>query len=469
MRMSSFYSIGLSATLALVEANCKALDPNYSPEDLQVWYSTAFNRFLNYAHSFTQTQCSMYGAAKELGIDSFIVDVRHLCSHGQYLPSLETFTACSASCMKWLRLFFWDNLLKEAKDVTAKDLPKISSTDGLVKELEFLFTIYDFTSHQIWKRKKEIAEIAKEELIESFNQYARSLESDSLMMIRAQLIKDLSVILETHRGKLTPIHIFCRLIVEKMVHFLTDPLTESSSDHLEVTVVHQNFFHLIANTGIVGEVLRKLLTTSIESSSVSADIRSGCGYWAGQILKTCWAYTEIRKDEDKRLSLEELMKINWETVNTKSLDKSIERAYSKLGLERNNSLIFGVGKKSFWEIKFTREFIKRQLRHTSKWNKEAHMKLVYFADPPLSAKDVNEFQEIITAFVEPLEEAPVAKKKKKVEVEVNMDYTIKELDDDVVEKENDPQVDMGIWSVPDEGFNWEKCPIGSNLWHVEAK
>lgn len=470
VRMSAFYSVGLSATLALLEADVKSADPRYTPEDVQVWYSTAFNRFLNYAHSLTMTQCSMYGAAKELGIHSFIVDIRHLCSHSSALPRVDTFLACSVACKKWLRLFYWDNLLKEAKDVTVKDLPVVSGTDGITKELEFLLKIYDFTSHQLWRRKKVTGEVDKAELTDAYVQYARSLESDNLMMIRAQLLKDCSVILESNRGKLSTIHIFCRLVVEQMAHFLSDATQEQSMDVLAITVVHQNFFHMIANVGIVGEILRKFLTTCIDSS-VDQVTRKGAGYWAAQVLKTCKAYYKIRKAQLEEMSPEELLNLNWDSINTKSLDKTIERGFYCLGLQRENSLIFGVGKRNFWEIKFSREFVNRQLKHTNVENKEAHLGLIYFADPPLPEKFIVDFQELISSFVDPLKSEM---EKSKEIVDVSMDYEIKDpADVEVIgEKEaadeDDDDSDLGLWSAPDEGVNWERCAIGTHLWHVEA-
>lgn len=480
IRMSAFYSCGLSATLALLEADVKALDPRYLPDDLQVWYATAFNRFLNFAHSLTMTSCSMYGAAKELGIHSFIVDIRHLCSHGSALPSVQTFEACSRACRKWLRLFYWDNLLKEARDVTVKDLPAISGTEGITKEFSFLLGIYDFTCHQIWKRKKVIGEIPKPELVDDFSQYARCLDTDNLLVIRAQLLTDCSDILERNRGKLASIHIFCRLVVDKMRFFLQDVVHErdasTTTDVLEVTVVHQKFFHTIANAGIVGEVLRKLLTTCIDQS-VDDVTRNGSGYWAGQILKTCKAYKDIRRKQQLEMSPEELVNLNWDSINTKSLDRTIERAFGALGLQRENALIFGVSKKNFWELRFTRDFVVRQVKNTTARNRDAHANLVYFVEPPLSEKAIKDFQDIISSFIDPLEKAEQSVSgKSKEQVEEPMEFAIKELeekegepvlvvlDDDEVEDDSD----MGIWSCPDEGMNWERCPIGSHLWHVAA-
>lgn len=460
--MSSFCSVGLSSTLALLEAEIASLTvPEYTVECLQVFYASALNRFLNFAHSLTMTQTSMFGAAKELGIHSFIVDVRHLCSHGPSLPALETLQLCAASCMKWLRIFYWDNLLKEAKDVTVQDMLTVSGTAALNKELEFLLGIYDFTAHQIWRRRKSLSELPHDDpLPESFAQYARSLESDNLLMIRGQLLKDCSVILEKNRGKLSAVHLFCRLLVEKMPHFLTDPLQKKSQDTLEVTVVHQNLFHMIANSGIVGEVLRKLLISNIDGS-LERGTRNGAGFWAGQVLRTCSALKHIQRRHKTELSSEELFNLNWESVNTKSLDKSIATAFASCGLNREDSLIFGPSKKNLWAVKFSREFVVRQVKHTTLENKEVHVKLLEFVDPPLSGQAFKDLKDILDSFIDPLAVLQ-EKRKPKEKVEVPMDFEVK----DINEAEED--TDMGIWSCPDEDLTWEKCSIGTHLFHTQG-
>lgn len=467
LRMSSFYSVGFSATLAIIEADLKSFDPLYATEDLQCFYASALSRFLNYAHSLTMTQCSMYGAAKELGIDSFIVDIRHLCSHSSALPNLDTLKACSVSCKKWLRYFYWDNLLSEAKDVTVNDLPTVAGTAAVEKELDSLLLHYDFVTHQLWRRKKVINDVEHELVMPSLFTYAVSAETVNLMMIRSQLLKDLAAILEKNRGKLSVVHLFCRLLVDKGQYLLADCVTTTTDDFLAVTVVHQNLFHMIASAGIVGEVLRKFLTTSIDLS-VKEEIRHGAAFWANQVLKTWGAYQQIRATQLVETAREDLLNLNWESINTKSLDKNIERAFEALGLTRENSLLFGPIKKNPWNIKFSREFVKRQLKHTNLQNKDAHEKLVHFADPPLSAKAVKEFQDMLASYVDPLEVAmELENKKGRVEAPVDFEFkTVMDMDSEECEEGN---ADLGIWSYPDEVINWEKVPIGSHLRHVAVE
>lgn len=458
--MSSFCSVGLSATLVLLEAEVLYFVPHSSLETLQVSYASALNRFLNYAHSLTMSQSSMYGAAKQLGINSFVVDVRHLCSHGAALPALETLQLCAESCKKWLRLFYWDNLLEECRDVVERDISNLACPT--IKEFSFLLSIYDFTAHQIFNRRRVVGEIGSKEVIDqTFSQYAKTLQSENLLLIRGQVLKDCLVILEKHQGKLSVVHVFCRLIIEKMKYFLADAMADRSANTLEVTVVHQNFFHMIASAGIVGEVLRKLLTSCIDAT-LDPVTRDGAGFWARQVLRTCSALKAVRKNCSVEMSPEEQMNINWESINTKSLDRTIERAFATEGLPRESSLIFGESKKNVWKVEFTREFVRRQVKHVTAQNLEAHLKLLEFVEPPLNEESLRDFRELIESFIDPLASTE-RWNKSKGRVELPMDYEIKDLVEPEAEDEED---DLGIWSCPDEGLNWEKCCIGSHLLHV---
>lgn len=247
----------------------------------------------------------------------------------------------------------------------------------------------------------------------------------------------------------------------QLKYFLKDPLEPASGDHVAVTVVHQNLFHMIANQGIVGEVLRTFLTSSIDSD-LEPSIRNGASFWAKQILKTCVALRKIRQQQLEDMKPEELLNVNWESINTKSLDRIIERAFASLGLQRDSSLIFGVTKKNSWHIKFTRDFVLRQIKHTNSINRDANKTLLEFVDPPLSNTVKQDFMEVIDSFINPLEEAkkPI---KRKLSFETAVQFTVKEAEEPTEKRSKE---DWGIWSCPDEGIKWERCPIGSAISHV---
>jgi len=76
------------ATSVLVQAQLEDQEGNAK---IQNTYASAFTRFYNFMSSIIQghNMTSMYETARELGLQSFIVDLRHLCAHGQELPPVE--------------------------------------------------------------------------------------------------------------------------------------------------------------------------------------------------------------------------------------------------------------------------------------------------------------------------------------------------------------------------------------------
>jgi ribosomal biogenesis protein LAS1 len=51
----------------------------------------------------------MYETAKEIGMPSEFVDVRHECTHGE-LPSLRRLQSCAKDALHWLWESYWSNL-----------------------------------------------------------------------------------------------------------------------------------------------------------------------------------------------------------------------------------------------------------------------------------------------------------------------------------------------------------------------
>ena len=93
IRRSQETPAGIQCTIALLDASVK--DNEETTLDsftLNILYSTSLTKFVNFAASFQMGQGTMYKSAYFLGIDSFIIDLRHLCAHGKQTPNLEVFS-----------------------------------------------------------------------------------------------------------------------------------------------------------------------------------------------------------------------------------------------------------------------------------------------------------------------------------------------------------------------------------------
>lgn len=442
--------------MVLLEADSKIHDSRYSDEDLRIWYSNAFTRFLNYVHSLTRSQCSMYGAAQELGINTFIVDLRHLCAHGNSLPSLEIFKRCSSSCKNWLKQFYWDHLVAGVHNVQASDLtdPKLMN---LKKEFEFLLEIYDFVAEQIRLRVQVLHGVA--DLPNPVRQYMQSLENDNLLEIRGQVLKDLTTILENQSRDDSDVEkLFCSCILQKMVYFMTTtPVKKRERGTVAVTVVHQNLFHTLANFGLIPRFISQLIHL-YNADNCEAAIKIGALFWTYVILKTCVAIRDIKQSLLKDLDPERCSKINWNSINTKSLDSILENEFKERKMTRENSLLFGVSVRCPWSLEFGKKFVEEQILKTSLDNSEINVRLLEFVKPPLDDLAKKKLEHLIKLYASQFEESNDTD-----------DLSAMDLDlpvQDVVELAKEP-VDWGIWSAAEPGIKWGFRPLGVLPWQDE--
>lgn len=94
---------------------------------------------------------TMYNTAKELGLETFLVDIRHLCAHGHEMPTLDVFRNTSQYCLKWLKQYYWDREVNVIENVTIQDVRK-ESIINYEQNLKKLLTLYDLVTEAIYNK-----------------------------------------------------------------------------------------------------------------------------------------------------------------------------------------------------------------------------------------------------------------------------------------------------------------------------
>lgn len=147
LRRSTQCPAGVLATKALLDVQHldKAEGQQAVSESLlQTLYASAFTRFFNFMSSTMQTHNmrTMYDTARMLGLPSFVVDLRHICAHGQVLPPIDILRTSVSYCLNWLRNYYWFPQLESMCDVEASKIRRKDKT--LFEEnITKLFIIYD--------------------------------------------------------------------------------------------------------------------------------------------------------------------------------------------------------------------------------------------------------------------------------------------------------------------------------------
>lgn len=163
VRRSQETLTGILCTLSLLDVHLKDESGQISDQfTLSTLYASSLTKFINFATSFQFNDTSMYRSAFKLGLDSFLVDLRHMCAHGKQQPSLEVFRKTHRYCLNWIQKFFWEIELKNVADVTSKD---IRFDEAMADDLKMNFSIYDMLVELLSKNLLNFHELTSENSI----------------------------------------------------------------------------------------------------------------------------------------------------------------------------------------------------------------------------------------------------------------------------------------------------------------
>lgn len=156
---------GVLCTLALLDVIVKDQAKIITDKSVLITlYSFGVTKFINFSSSFNIKQQTMYRSANILGIDSFIVDLRHLCAHGKEVPSIEVFRKSADYCMSWLKNFYWEREMENISDTTINEMLAADSLN-FEHQAKDLLVIFDVILEAISKSSlnRAIEQVLKED------------------------------------------------------------------------------------------------------------------------------------------------------------------------------------------------------------------------------------------------------------------------------------------------------------------
>lgn len=232
LRRHTLTPASVLSTLAILEIKLKDDDPatkhlnKNNSNELRALYSSAFTRFLNYMSSIMQNGQlkTMYMTAKNLGIDSFMVDLRHLCAHGQVMPSLDVFRRTADYCLKWLHSFYWTRELETICDATVQDFRLRSTVEFEQKVRELVFG-YDATMAALHDHKRFIGDLVggnwDEQTIFQLQDCAANIKCSKLTVILTHFTNELGQLAGGRESKVRGNgRIFCQTLFGSGQNFI---------------------------------------------------------------------------------------------------------------------------------------------------------------------------------------------------------------------------------------------------------
>lgn len=236
----------------------------------------------------------MYMTAKELGIESFLVDLRHLCAHGQVVPSIDVFRRTASYCMDWLHDFYWEHGVNGFRDVSAQDVRFKASID-FENQIKFLIKVYDVTCEALYRKYKLVSEVdgnLDDGSFQLLEEYSVNFKHNKLSVILANVTNDLTEITNRESKIRGHSQVYCDILCDCKYFFETasrfDTVDDDNGNRIPKAVtdfvgLHQNLFRSMAICGFI-EMFFKALIDICENEHETEVRRQGASFWTNKIV-----------------------------------------------------------------------------------------------------------------------------------------------------------------------------------------
>ncbi|KAM7357047.1 uncharacterized protein ACRADG_002556 [Cochliomyia hominivorax] len=488
LRRSTLCPAAVLATSVIIEVQLKdSNESKFSPEELQTLYANAFTRFFNFMSSIMQTHNmrTMYQTAQELGLQSFVVDLRHICAHGQVLPPLQVLRQTAEYCVSWLHDYYWMSQRNTMCDIDASQIRRKDKTEFDINVRE-LFQIYDsaleghlkgatniksLKRHLHGKRFHNLKEFYMRNKLNSLQDAFDVIVQQMCLLVKRDVaIKDLS-------------EIYIEAFL-KMQFFLTLPETyKSDEDLINIFNVTQTLFRMLALYGFVEDLFLALIQIC-ENPIEEAVKRLGASFWAVQMAKGFLAFRQCRKMYKAELDANSTIK---ETRFVNNDLKQISEATRELliysGVDMKRTIIFADHFRRPWVWEFERCFIEDRLEAVNEYTAPILKSLLPLIKPELNKKEINTFTSLIDCLFETNAELEVnkenlSKDSHKIYTVLDLlgklnknndsekEMTENEMAIDIDNEKDNEEIKYGIWTLmpDDETHDWKSCPLGRLPW-----
>ncbi|XP_017059145.1 uncharacterized protein LOC108099967 isoform X2 [Drosophila ficusphila] len=368
LRRGNLCPAAVLATSVLVHARLE--DTQGNPK-IQTTYASAFTRFYNFMSSIIQghNMTSMYETAKELGLQSFIVDLRHLCAHGQELPPVEVLRNTSEHCLEWLRTYYW---LPHKETMLNLDAGKLQRKDKLKfeKAVSDLLEIYNLALECHLKGAEKLKAISKLKSSGEFNKirvYSSSKKAKTSKEILDAVVNDLSALIKNKSFSmkdLLDVYIGCLL---KNDYFLGVGLEINDNEDVIISAT-QGLFRLLALQGYIEKFFVALVQLT-ENANESDKRRFGACYWSCKMIETFAMLLRMKRMYKEELDLNNKLKpADFSSLNTDKLSKTVRSLLVHSNVDPSLTLVFGDNPKKSRSWVFDRQFIMQRLEPFSKYS-----------------------------------------------------------------------------------------------------
>lgn len=470
IRRMNFTPASILSTLTILEVQLR--DNGKTPIiELKALYSSALTRFLNYMSSLLLNKQfkSLYATVKELGIEPFIVDLRHLCSHGQVMPALEVFQRTAIYCMEWLKDYYWDRQMKALEDAHIEDI-RPRETENIHTKFVNLFAIYDNAAEAIHKGYKyvEDAKIVFDcDKMDRLRDYTKKIKYNELNLIATEVLKDLSLCIRNKDRMKETLHIVCSVVMKGYIIEAPETIINSHNDSpISLTRIHQHFFRTMATHGC-NKLLFDGLVTIFENEKESLARRKGAVFWARKLVEGFLILRDIQKLEKKQTELNSKKKIDLTMVNRPNTTKAIGKLYNKINANIDDSLLFTDTEKKPQTLVFSKAYITQRVLAVTDFSFGLIENCLNLVEPPFTPDEWEETKNLIEIY---LGLKRISTNSSIPDSVFTMEKDILKLNgvSEAMDVDQLPQLTstttFGMWAINTDTVDWSSCPLGTLPW-----
>lgn len=455
--------LGVFCTITLLKPHMIELEGTIKdPEILSILYGSAMVKFVNFASSFTPYRGSLYKIAKILGIQSYIIDYRHLFSHGKQMPSLRVFQQCNKVLMDWIKGYYW-----EKEEQTMEDVPIATVRfGGMDFKLDKIFPFYDTLADLILKNFKNfdgleqsnvdgknrwplVKEFMKEKKLTNFRQaikyfstqLAQIIESNSMQFNKERffynLVSKCDTFMSAHEYVAGADDDECAASDEEAC--IIPAKRQKVEERPSIVNVYQDLIWHIAKYDYLKSLLESLFRVLFNRGDTQAR-RQAARFWILTILKSFDYYTQYYKFTKTKI------------YDDKKVTEEVRNVYSyQLNADLKNVIIFVGTQILSREVRYTKEFLLNILENTAdEEDYDITVSLLPFVNPPLTMKQLEDMKKLVSIKTNPINDGTASDKV----------YTVSDLLHGATTATTVPAGNEDLWKKCSSQINWSEYPLG---------
>uniref|UniRef100_A0A182PIE1 Ribosomal biogenesis protein LAS1L n=1 Tax=Anopheles epiroticus TaxID=199890 RepID=A0A182PIE1_9DIPT len=478
------YPICVRCTFQILEAQVFDLRSQREGEatnamEIKNIYAGAFTRFINFITEIGgPRKKTIADSVREIGIETYLVELRHLCAHRSVSISIDVFRRSAQYCMDWLKSAYWQRELAGMQPVTPETLKQCYTEVLQLTELGLILRKYDaVTAARVRKAdtlKMAIAQVPLEkEEIKMLELLSKKRVYVRLTVLSKQVT---GMILELKQPPTqSAANAVSQAVIDNCKRMFEDAARHGEDGTVPLGKIHSELFRVLAVKGYIQTLFEKLIEICEQEKSVpdQNDPRPGAMFWAHRIVFGFLLLKELKKASRTWPPESEARVGGGADANA---NRVMEWYQQRLNSETDQHLILSLSVDCPYHMKLTRAYVLARLTAMNEYTKDIVPMLLHLIEPPLTSTELQKINKLTQVYSSDVIFPSTGKKDTPAKQNGSTDkvYTADDLLEEVARKRTSSKPEeegetipfkkgkrFGPWTVPEEDVDWSCYPLGT--------